>query len=122
MNERITIPTINGQHEILASIETEHRLYKWVAAFSDGGMVTGCMLLQQPYVGVVVELGQVTITEDDCIDFQWRILDPGQCKYDLSIDNIVFTKYLERVVIDRLKEIGETSDVEEDIPRNSGSS
>ncbi len=94
---------------------TESRLYKWVVGYWSGDRITGCMLLQDPYVGVVVEFGTADMETVDTLNFNWRILDSAECQEELTTDNIVFTKYLERIVRDRLKEIGETIDVEEDM-------
>lgn len=99
----------------------EHRLYKWVAATgADGNQVVACMLLQTPFDKVVVDFGNVELLDDGNLSFQWRIIDSAECQEDLSTNNTVLTKYLERVVIDRLKEIGETEDVEGNSTNDSG--
>ncbi len=81
----------------------DSQLYKWVVGHYQGFQVTGCMLLQEPYTGVVVEFGEVQILELG-LKFNWRIIDNPNCVPDLTAQNTQFAKYLERVVFDRLDE------------------
>ncbi len=83
---------------------TDNRLYKWVVGHYQGFEVTACMLLQPPYTGVVVEFGDRVEIFEHGLEFQWRILENPDFVPDLTSENIEFTKYLERVVYDRLDE------------------
>lgn len=91
---------------------TDSRLYKWVHGVFEGFEVTACMLLQKPYEGVVVEFGSDVGLYENGVEFHWRVLQiPDTCNSDVSSDNIEFTKYLERIVFDRLNEgMGESDD------------
>lgn len=82
----------------------EHQLYKWVSTVLEGFNVVGCMLLQPPYEGVVVEFGPSVELYEEGFQFQWRILDNPNGVQNLTSENVEFTKYLQRVVLDRLDE------------------
>ena len=85
----------------------ENRAYKWVHGGYQGYSIIGCMLLLEPYHGVVVEFGDVQLT-DDGFSYIWRLIDqPEHVTEHLTQDNVLFTKYLERVVNDRLSELNE---------------
>lgn len=99
----------------------EPRLYKWVMGVYQGFEVTGCMLLQSPYAGVVVEFGDRVDIFDHGLEFQWRILENPDAVNDLTSENIEFTKYLERVVLDRLDEAeGNADELERKSTESSG--
>lgn len=82
----------------------DNQLYKWVVGQYMGFQVTGCMLLQEPYTGVVVEFGDEVQIFEHGLEFMWRIIDNPNNVPDLTAQNIQFAKYLERVVFDRLDE------------------
>lgn len=87
------------------SLRVEQGLYKWVSrAHETEGLLIGAFLLQPPFYGVVVDFQDVKIEEWN-LSYTWKVLDDGGCQEDLSENNIAFTKYLERIVLDRLQEI-----------------
>ncbi len=81
-----------------------NQLYKWVLGHYMGFQVTACMLLQEPYDGVVVEFGDETKIYEHGLEFMWRIIDNPNDVPNLTAQNTEFAKYLERVVYDRLDE------------------
>ena len=92
---------------------SDERLYRWVHGTWNGEHIVACMLTMHPFVGVVVEFGHVQVDSSQNLDFDWRLIQvPSTVKIDQIENNIVFTKYLERIVIDRLSEL--TKDLEND--------
>lgn len=94
-------------------MENETRLYKWVQSSIDGIGIVGCMLLQPPYENVVVEFGNDVEIYENGMQFQWRVLDNPNDVENLTSENVEFTKYLQRVVVDRLDEAKGISDEKE---------
>ena len=81
-------------------MSTENEDYKWVTI---DGTITGCMLLNSIYNGVVVEFGETRL-EDTSFTFDWSILDSNGVE-GLGED-AVLDKYLESIVYDRLCRMG----------------
>lgn len=96
-------------------MENDTRLYKWVQSSIDGLGVTGCMLLQPPFEQVVVEFGGEVEIYEHGVTFKWRVIDNPNNIDNLTTENTEFTKYLQRVVFDRIDEAkGVSSDDEEE--------
>lgn len=81
------------------------RLYKWVHGSHEGFEVVGCMFLQPPFDGVVVQFGEEVQVYEHGFEYQWRVLDNPN-GLELTSENTEFTKYLQRVITDRLSEGG----------------
>lgn len=101
--------------------------YAWVPVRlpDPEGIVVCLEIREDPFKWTIIQIGDVRFDEELNLSYDWRLIHPGDCDIsDLNWDNPELTKYLEKVIWDRIQSLansrenqnGEGLDVPEQSP------